>query len=94
MYMGTKLWTSRNDKKTINNHSTDTEHSKVNPVTYGNFHTELINIMDTHFLNAHQLPKGSALFFWRSELAWCGKRENIRFLIFSTREMETCKIGQ
>ena len=46
--------------KTINNRSIHMEHTRDRSLSYGNFHTEHIN-MGTHFLNAHWLPKGSAL---------------------------------
>ena len=51
--------------RTINYHSIHTERNKARPVSYGNFHTEFIN-MDTHLSNAHRLPKGLALGY----LAW------------------------
>ena len=61
--------------KTTNNHSIHAERSKARPVSYGNFHTELIK-MDAHFLNLHQLPKKSALgILVHSELAWRRKRK-------------------
>ena len=72
--------------KTINYRSVmHTERNKAKPPSYDNFHTEHMN-MDTQFLNAYRLPKGSALgLLSYSELAWRGKRQNIPLLLSQPR---------